>query len=197
MHIMQWNGLILASASPRRLDLMREAGLTFSVIPAAVEEVHEESTAVSELTRLNARLKAEWVAARHPEALVIGADTLVSIDELALGKPADEAEAKKMLRMLAGRTHVVGTAVALRHGASGWSREFLEETRVTFRSLTDAEIGHYLGLIHPYDKAGSYAAQEHGELIVERVEGDYTNVIGLPMKRLLEVLAEAPAALQV
>ena len=180
--------LILASTSPRRLDLMREAGLNFIVVPAWIEEVHDEAMPVAELTRLNAALKADWVATRHPQAWVIGADTLVSIDGVALGKPADMAEAQRMLRRLSGRTHEVGTAVCLIQGANGQRREFVERTFVTFKSLSEAETAHYLTLIKPLDKAGGYAAQEHGEIIIERVEGDYSNVVGLPMARLLEEL---------
>ncbi len=185
--------LVLASSSPRRFDLMTEAGLRFVVVAAEVEEVHDEAMPVGELTRLNAALKAEWVAARHPGAWVIGADTLVSIDETALGKPADMAEARRMLRRLAGRTHEVGTAVCLIHGESGRRREFVERTRVTFRALGDEAIERYLGLINPLDKAGSYAAQEHGEVIIEEVVGAYSNVVGLPMERLLEELRDLGA----
>ncbi len=180
--------LILASSSPRRFDLMTGAGLAFSVVPADVEEIHEENTPLDELTRGNAALKAGWVAARYPEAWVIGADTLVSIDHQALGKPADLAEARRMLERLAGRTHVVGTAVCLLHHASRRRREFLERTEVTFLPLNAREIDHYLTLINPLDKAGSYAAQEHGELIISRVEGPYSNVVGLPMERLMDEL---------
>jgi len=182
------NCLVLASTSPRRFDLMTEAGLAFVVVPAEVEEFHDEAVPVAELTRQNAALKAAWVAERHPESWVIGADTLVSLDQQALGKPADLTEAKKMLSRLSGRTHTVGTAVCLIHLASGQRREFLEETQVTFKRLNVAEITHYLTLINPLDKAGSYAAQEHGEIILERVEGAYSNVVGLPMERLLEEL---------
>ena len=182
--------LVLASTSPRRFDLMTEAGLAFVVVPAEVEEFHDEAVPVAELTRQNAALKAEWVAERYPKAWVIGADTLVSIDQQALGKPADLMEARQMLARLAGRTHVVGTAVCLIHGASGQKREFLEQTHVTFKPLGAEEIDHYLTLINPLDKAGSYAAQEHGEFIIAGVQGLYSNVVGLPIERLLEVLRE-------
>jgi septum formation protein len=180
--------LILASTSPRRFDLMTEAGLTFLVVPAEVEEFHDEAVPVAELTQQNAALKAGWVAERHPESWVIGADTLVSVEQQALGKPADLEDAARMLRRLSGRTHVVGTAVCLIHAASGRKHEFLEETFVTFRPLDDAGIAHYLTLINPLDKAGSYAAQEHGEVIIEKVDGPYSNVVGLPMERLLTEL---------
>lgn len=182
--------LILASTSPRRFDLMNGAKLRFVVVPPEVEEFHDESVPLAELTRHNASLKAEWVAALHPESWVIGADTLVSIDNEAMGKPADLTEARAMLNRLSGRTHVVGTAVCLIHAASGQKREFLEETRVTFKPLDDAGIRHYLTLINPLDKAGAYAAQEHGEVILAKVEGAWSNVVGLPVERLLEELKE-------
>ena len=180
--------LILASTSPRRFDLMNGAKLRFVVVPPEVEEFHDESVPLAELTRHNASLKAEWVAALHSESWVIGADTLVSIDNEAMGKPADLTEARAMLNRLSGRTHVVGTAVCLIHAASGQKREFLEETRVTFKPLDDAGIRHYLTLINPLDKAGAYAAQEHGEVILAKVEGAWSNVVGLPVERLLEEL---------
>ncbi len=182
--------LILASTSPRRFDLMNGAKLRFVVVPPEVEEFHDESVPLAELTRHNASLKAEWVAALHPESWVIGADTLVSIDNEAMGKPADLTEARAMLNRLSGRTHVVGTAVCLIHAASGQKREFLEETRVTFKPLDDAGIRHYLTLINPLDKAGAYAAQEHGEVILAKVEGAWSNVVGLPVERLIEELKE-------
>lgn len=182
--------LILASTSPRRFDLMNGAKLRFVVVPPEVEEFHDESVPLAELTRHNASLKAEWVAALHSESWVIGADTLVSIDNEAMGKPADLTEARAMLNRLSGRTHVVGTAVCLIHAASGQKREFLEETRVTFKPLDDAGIRHYLTLINPLDKAGAYAAQEHGEVILAKVEGAWSNVVGLPVERLLEELKE-------
>lgn len=182
--------LILASTSPRRFDLMNGAKLRFVVVPPEVEEFHDESVPLAELTRHNASLKAEWVAALHSESWVIGADTLVSIDNEAMGKPADLTEARAMLNRLSGRTHVVGTAVCLIHAASGQKREFLEETRVTFKPLDEAGIRHYLTLINPLDKAGAYAAQEHGEVILAKVEGAWSNVVGLPVERLLEELKE-------
>ena len=182
--------LILASTSPRRFDLMNGAKLRFVVVPPEVEEFHDESVPLAELTRHNASLKAEWVAALHSESWVIGADTLVSIDNEAMGKPADLTEARAMLNRLSGRTHVVGTAVCLIHAASGQKREFLEETRVTFKPLDEAGIRHYLTLINPLDKAGAYAAQEHGEVILAKVEGAWSNVVGLPVERLIEELKE-------
>ena len=179
--------LILASTSPRRRDLLTEAGYTFRIEPALVEEEHAEDADPVALTRLNALLKAREVARRFPEDVVLGADTLVAIGGMVLGKPADMTEAMSMLSRLTGRTHEVITAVALIHGPREHTFEVV--TQVTFRALDEAGIAHYLTLINPLDKAGSYAAQEHGEVIIEKVEGSWTNVVGLPMERLAKELA--------
>lgn len=185
--------LVLASSSPRRLDLMREAKLEFEVVHAEVEEQHDERAPLDILTRANAVLKASWVAEKRPRQWVIGADTLVAIDGSALGKPADLNEARKMLTRLAGRTHEVVTAVCLILHDSNLRHEFLETTRVTFRVLTPADIDQYLALINPLDKAGAYAAQEHGGTVIASIDGSWTNVVGLPMERLLEELKMAGA----
>ncbi len=177
------SALILASGSPRRRDLLEEAGLVFEVIPAPVEEIEDPELGIEALVSQNARLKAEAVAKRHPESIVIGADTLVALNGNPLGKPENLDHAFAMLKTLVGHTHIVGTGVCLAVGDR--FVEFIERTHVTFRKLTDADILHYLSLINPLDKAGSYAAQEHGELIIEKTEGSWTNVIGLPMERLL------------
>ena len=129
----------------------------------------------------------EGVAAEYPQATVIGADTLVFIDNTPLGKPADEAEAVSMLTRLQGRTHCVCTAVAVVM-PQGVRRDFAEKSFVTFRPLTREQILHYMSLVHVYDKAGAYAVQEHGELIIAKVEGDIDNVIGLPVTALKNVL---------
>ena len=179
--------LILASQSPRRRELMAREGLEFSVVVRDTEEVHDASLLPEELCARNAAAKAESVAAEYPQATVIGADTLVFIDNTPLGKPADEAEAVSMLTRLQGRTHCVCTAVAvvMPHGVR---RDFAEKSFVTFRPLTREQILHYMSLVHVYDKAGAYAVQEHGELIIEKVEGDIDNVIGLPVTALKNVL---------
>jgi septum formation protein len=186
-------GLILASGSPRRRDLLEEAGYTFAVIPAEVEELADSRLGAEELVRRNAVLKAQEVAVRHPETLVLGSDTLVALDGEPFGKPGDLEEAFAMLTRLVGRTHSVLTGVCLVHLAEDRELLFVEETRVTFRPLGPEQIRHYLGLINPLDKAGSYAAQEHGEFIIERTEGSWTNVVGLPMERLALALAEFSA----
>ncbi len=180
--------LILASGSPRRRDLLEEAGYAFEVVKPDVEEIEDPARSIRALTRENARLKAEAVAGSHPDRLVIAADTLVLRDDTALGKPADAEEAFAMIRSLNGRTHQVFTAVCVVAQAAGREVEFSVVTDVTFKHLRDEELRHYHTLIEPMDKAGAYAAQDHGEVIIERVEGSWTNVVGLPMERLGEVL---------
>ena len=185
--------LIHASGSPRRAELLREARIAFEVIFPEVEEIHDASTPVSELAAWNARLKTLWVAQKHPGALVLGADTLVSVAGEALAKPSDLEEAHTMVRRLAGRTHTVLTAVCLCGPALENVEDFAVETRVTFRPLSDDDIRSYHALVNPLDKAGAYAAQEHGDRLLESVEGSITNVIGLPMEALLERLARTSA----
>lgn len=182
--------LILGSGSPRRRDLMNEAGYTFEVVKPDVEEIDDPARSIRALTRENARLKAEAVAADYADRVVIAADTLVLRDDTALGKPADEAEAFAMIQSLNGRTHQVFTAVCLVAQAAGLEVEFSVVTDVTFKQLSDDELRHYHTLIDPMDKAGAYAAQDHGEVIIDRIEGSWTNVVGLPMEQLTEILRD-------
>ena len=179
--------LILASQSPRRSELLRREGVEFTVVVKDTEEEHDATLPPQVLCARNAAAKAEAVAADYPQATVLGADTLVFIDGTPLGKPADEAEAVRMLMQLQGRTHCVCTAVAVIL-PGGERRDFAEISYVTFRSLTEADVRHYMQLVNVMDKAGAYAIQEHGELIIEGIEGDYDNIVGLPVTRLLEVL---------
>lgn len=180
--------LILASGSPRRRDLMNEAGYEFSVVVPDVDEIEDPARNIEDLTRANARLKSEAVAGDHPDAVVIAADTLVELDHRALGKPVDMAEAFEMIRSLNGRTHQVFTAVCVACVSAGKEREFSVVTDVTFKELTDGELRHYHKLIEPLDKAGAYAAQDYGEIIIDSIRGSWTNVVGLPMDQLAEVL---------
>ena len=177
--------LVLASGSPRRKDLLNEAGLEFEIQPADVDEIEDWSLGIDELVSQNASLKAEAVAAERPEAVVLGADTLVALDDQPLGKPSDLDHAFEMLKSLIGKTHVVCTGVCLTRREPALRLEFIERTFVTFRTLTDPQIREYLGSIEPLDKAGSYAAQDHGDFIIEKTEGSWTNVVGLPMEQLL------------
>jgi len=176
--------IILASASPRRADLLRAMGLTFAVIPGEATELHDDQLTAAEVSRLNAFRKARAVAVRHADSLVIGADTLVYLDETLFGKPATMAAARQMLKCLQGRTHQVVTGVCLIHLKSGRRRVFAEMTAVKFRPLTAPQIREYLEAINPLDKAGGYAIQENGDKIVEEIAGSYNNVVGLPTERL-------------
>jgi septum formation protein len=182
--------LILASASPRRNDLLRELVHDFTVITADdVEEAHDAALSPAELTGHNARLKAAAVARHHPEAIVLGADTLVYLDNTPLGKPADKAEAETMLRQLSGRTHTVCTGVCLHGPGPDTLISFHDLTQVTFRVLDESLIATYLDRVPVLDKAGAYAAQDHGHLIIEKIDGSLSTVIGLPVEALAQYLA--------
>jgi nucleoside triphosphate pyrophosphatase len=150
---------VLASASPRRRQLLDQAGYVFDVVSPQVEEVFSDWLTIRELTVCNATRKA-WSAAQVlPDAVVLGADTLVTIDDDVLGKPADLEDAARMLRRLRGRSHEVWTAVCLCHLVRGKSRSFCAVSRVKFRDLTDRNIKNYFAKVNPLDKAGAYAAQ--------------------------------------
>ncbi len=180
--------LILASASPRRSELMHEAGYDFEVIVPEVEEAHDENLTCEVLTTENARWKALAVALAVPEALVIAADTLVYLDQKPIGKPKDLDEARDMLRRLSGRTHQVCTGVALAHAAASEVSVFAVVSQVTFKPLTDEIIAEYHRRIQPLDKAGGYAIQDESAMIIAGIEGSWSNVKGLPMERLIEEL---------
>lgn len=180
--------LILASASPRRVQMMREAGYVFDVEVPDVEEAHDASMTCDALTTENARRKALVVASRHPGAVVVAADTLVYINSDPLAKPADLAEGRAMLWRLSGRTHQVCTGVAI--ACDQDVRCFSVVTQVKFKALTDDIIDAYHAAVNVLDKAGGYAVQERGELIIEEVQGSRTNVIGLPMDEVMDSLAK-------
>lgn len=175
--------LILASGSPRRRDMLRKVGLEFDVIPSPAEELHDELMPLDQLCEENARLKALAVAQDYPEATVIGADTLVYIDQTPLGKPRSKEEAAAMLMRLSGRTHQVCTGVCI--ARAGKVDSFHTITEVVFKKLSEEIIRDYMSKVDVMDKAGSYAVQEHGEMIIEQVRGDYDNVVGLPVAQLL------------
>jgi septum formation protein len=181
--------VILASGSPRRRELLEAAGLSFEVIPSPAEEIHDASLGMEGLCEENARLKAIAVAAHHPEAVVIGADTLVFLDGQPLGKPKDMAEAVRMLRSLSGFVHNVCTGVCICE-PGGKIRTQHAVTEVVFRTLDDVMIYEYLAKTSPLDKAGAYGIQDHGEMIVERISGGYDNVMGLPVGLVLKALEE-------
>jgi len=181
--------LVLASTSPRRRFLLREAGIPFDVVaPRDVAEDFPAGEPPQDLVRRHALTKARSVAADHPGRLILGGDTVVVLDDRVFGKPADEAEARAMLAQLAGRTHVVYTGLALVDGSSGREVAEAEATAVTMRPLSAKEIRFYVATGEPLDKAGAYAVQGKGSLLVARVDGDYFNVVGLPLYRLSKML---------
>lgn len=178
--------LILASQSPRRRELLAAAGVEFSIIVRDTEELKNAPMTPQELCLHNARAKAEAVFREYPDSTVIGADTLVFLDGRPLGKPQDEEEARSMLRMLSARTHHVCTAVSIQSPLG--VKDIAVLTEVTFRTLEEEDIRRYMELVDVMDKAGSYAFQEHGEMIISSVRGDTDNVIGLPVTDVLECL---------
>jgi len=180
--------LILASSSPRRRELLAERGYRFEIVTAPVEETLPPHLTVRETVLLNARRKGSAVAALHPAACVVAADTLVALDGLAMGKPATLDEARAMLAALGGRIHQVFSGVWIEQRAAGGLAAFIEVSHVRFRPLTTGEIEDYLGRVHVLDKAGAYAAQEDPIGLIEAIEGSRTNVIGLPMERLVPML---------
>ena len=181
--------LILASASPRRAELLQQLKLEFQILPSDATEVLDEQLSPRELCQINAHRKARTVAKKNPDALVLGADTLVFLGREIFGKPRDLADARRMLSQLQGRTHQVVTGVCLMHLRAHRERLFAASTDVTFLRLTAGQINDYLGNMNPLDKAGAYAIQEHGEMIVSEISGSYSNVVGLPLEKLKEELA--------
>jgi septum formation protein len=182
--------LILASASPRRAELLRQLGAAFEIAPAEVREVEGETLSAGETARINAWRKACAAAKQHPDALVLGVDTVVALETALFGKPATLEEAERTLMALQGKTHRVLTGVCLLHVRGRRQRIFLDETLVTFRPLTREQIRQYHAQVNPLDKAGAYGIQEKGEMLVAAVAGSVSNVIGLPLERLA---AELPA----
>jgi septum formation protein len=180
--------LILASASPRRAELLRELGVEFVVVRSDAPEVAPEHLSPAETAQINAYRKARLIAKKFPDRLVLGADTVVGLGTEQFAKPVDMAEAERMLARLQGRTHQVVTGVCLTHLRKHRQRLFAVSTAVTFRRLHLRQIRRYLALIHPLDKAGGYAIQEEGDLIVKGIAGSFTNVVGLPLERLREEL---------
>jgi septum formation protein len=180
--------LILASASPRRRELLAQLGIPFDVVTAEVTEHEESSTDPRLMVAHNAALKADWVAARYAEATVLGADTTVFIEGHALNKPRNMADARAMLRRLSGRTHTVFTGLAVRRLSDHLGIDEGVATDVTFKALDESVIEAYLSHVHTLDKAGGYAIQEHGDLIVERYEGSWSNIVGLPLEATKHIL---------
>ncbi|MBW1742784.1 MAG: septum formation inhibitor Maf [Deltaproteobacteria bacterium] len=180
--------LILASSSPRRRYLLEQAGLTFTVIPSTVDESSVPADTPEDHVRLLAEAKAKEISESYPESWVIGADTLVLIDGNILGKPDSATRAREMLETLSGKTHSVLTSFFVCCQSNG--RAFFEtvESKVLFKTLSDAEIDWYIRTGEPFDKAGGYAVQGLGSFFVKRIEGSYTNVVGLPICEVMEYL---------
>lgn len=179
---------ILASHSPRRLELLAEAGFGFETISANVDERFDVDLTLRELTLFNACRKAAAVARLHPEAVVLAADTLVALDGEVFSKPIDLKHASWILRRLSGRVHEVCSAVCISHLARARSTSFYEISRVRFRLLNKDKIDKYISKVNPLDKAGAYAAQGHGAEIIAQIDGSFTNVVGLPMEKTIRVL---------
>lgn len=179
---------ILASASPRRKELFANICKNFEILPSDVEEVIPPDVTIEKVPEILASQKAEDVAARHPKALVIGADTGVFIDGKMLGKPKDRNDAISMLRLLSGNTHKVITGCSIQYGSKKASSS--EITEVTFYPLTDEEIENYVDCGECKDKAGAYGIQGKGMLLVKEIKGDYFNVVGLPVGKLNRAIKE-------
>lgn len=180
--------VILASASPRRRQLLGAAGISFEVIESFVPEQHEPGEPARDYALRMAREKAGAVSSRFPDAIVIGADTIVMCEAQILEKPANAGDACRMLEMLSGRTHTVVTAFALARGGSILESSPVE-SRVTFRKLGEAEIDDYIATEEPFDKAGAYGIQGVGGGFISHVEGSRDNVMGLPTERVVAALA--------
>jgi septum formation protein len=181
--------IILASASPRRVDLLRSLNVEFDVIPSQAEELHDAALGAAKLCEFNAARKAEEVARAHPDRIVLGADTLVTMNGALFGKPHDLNEAFNMLSELSGRTHQVITGVCLLHLAAQRREIFSDETLVTFKPLEPDTIRSYLKSVPVLDKAAGYGIQDRGEMLVEGISGSLGNVIGLPVEKVSEALA--------
>lgn len=179
--------VILASASPRRNELLQQIGIEPIVCPASYDEESGTAVQASEVAVHNAVGKCRAVAVKQGDALpIVAADTIVVIDNDILGKPADAQEALKMLQRLSGRQHIVMTGVAVQY--KGQEKAFCVETKVFFRSLSQAELEAYIATGEPMDKAGAYGIQGRGAILVDKIEGCYNNVVGLPLTKLYEVL---------
>ncbi len=183
--------LVLASASPRRITLLKDLGAQFSAVTSSFREPgYKNNQSPSEYVRENAQGKACDVAAQYDDALIVGADTVVVFRDRVLGKPETLEEAFEYMQMLKGQTHAVYTGICLVDAADNKVHCDYEKTLVTFRKLADSEISFYLSRINPMDKAGAYAIQGEGALIVESIKGCYYNVVGFPLARLEQMLLD-------
>lgn len=180
--------LILASASPRRKELLSQLGIPFEVVVADVTEHEDPATDPRVMVAHNAALKADWVAQRHPDAVVLGADTTVFLDGRAINKPQDLDGARAMLRLLSGREHTVYTGVAVRRISTGLRIDQGVASQVEFKPFGGAVIEDYIRLVNTLDKAGAYSIQEHTDMIVKGYQGSFSNIMGLPMEATKQIL---------
>jgi len=182
---------ILASASPRRRELLASIGLEFEVIPSAVPEVRAAGESPEEYVARLSREKAAAIAAKHGDRWIIAADTTVLLGEELLEKPLDAADARRMLATIAGKTHIVYTGVTLQNAGGGYHDTRVAESEVRMLPLSEREIEWYVATGEPLDKAGAYAVQGIGAMFIDSVHGSYTNVVGLPLALLYEMLKRA------
>lgn len=184
--------LVLASASPRRAELLTAAGFTFEVAPAGIDETPRRDESPSDYALRVAGEKVAATAQRIPDAAILAADTVVVAEGRILGKPSDAADAARMLKLLSGTVHVVQTAIVLK--AAGRELRDLEQTRVHFLPLSQEEIGWYVATGEPDGKAGAYAIQGRAARFIDWIDGSWSNVVGLPVARVYRMLKEAGAA---
>jgi len=178
--------LILASASPRRRELLAQAGLRFDVLPAHIDETRHDGEEPKAYAQRLALEKAQAISALHAGAVILGADTIVELDGEVLHKPSNAGEAERMLRALSGRAHRVHTGIALVCGADQW--QHLETTTVYFEEIPEADLAHYLASGDSLDKAGAYGIQGYAARWIPRIEGDFFNVMGLPIAATMRLL---------
>jgi septum formation protein len=182
--------IILASTSPRRRELLEKTGIVFEIVPSSYEEDVSLNMSPAELVIFLSKGKAEDVSNKNPGAVIIGADTIIAFDNKVLGKPHTKENAKETLSMLGGKKHSVVTGFTIIEKSANKSVSKAVETKVYFKNLTDKEIEDYINTGEPLDKAGAYAIQGIGKKLIEKIEGDYSNVMGLPVLNVLETLKE-------
>jgi septum formation protein len=182
---------ILASQSPRRRELLESIGLSFDVIPSDVPEVREAGESPEEYVARLSRDKAAAIAAKHDDTWIIAADTTVLLGDELLEKPVDDADARRMLATIAGKTHIVYSGVTLQNAARGWRDTRVAESEVRMLPLDERDIAWYVSTGEPRDKAGAYAVQGIGAMFIDSIHGSYTNVVGLPLALLFQMLRRA------
>jgi septum formation protein len=193
MSIHSKTSLILASASPRRREMLKSVGLNFKIIPAHVNEDYLAGESPRQHVKRLSADKAMVIARKHPQAWVLGADTIVVIDGMILGKPKNKAQAHKMLRKLSGREHKVFTGFSIVHIATKVYKTQVIQSAVRFKTISPEEMEWYIACDEPYDKAGGYAVQGKGACFIRSIRGSFTNVIGLPLCEVMEALEQFKA----